>query len=184
VRRVVVSTYATLDGVIEDPAWSAPYFNDEAQHFARDQLWASDALLVGRKTYEIFAASWPTREWIEREGDFAERMNSLPKYVASTTLTEPLEWSNSTLLKGDVAAEVGRLKEEPGQDMLMYSSVELMDTLIQHDLIDEYRIWVHPVVLGRGKRLFKEGHGKTDLKLVGTTTLGTGVVILAYQPAR
>jgi dihydrofolate reductase len=184
VRKVVVSTYATLDGVIEDPAWSAPYFNDEAQNFARDQLWASDALLVGRKTYETFAASWPTREWIEREGDFAERMNGLPKYVASTTLTEPLEWTNSTLLKGDVAAEVGKLKEEPGQDMLMYSSVELMDTLMQHDLIDEYRIWVHPVVLGRGKRLFKEGHGRTDLKLVGATTLGTGVVIFAYQPAR
>jgi dihydrofolate reductase len=183
-RNVVVSTYVTLNGVFEDPAWSAPYWSDEAQQFARDQLLTSDALLLGRNTYEAFAASWPTEEWIEREGDFAERMNSLPKFVASTSLEEPLEWQNSSLLEGDVAEEVRKLKDQPGQDILMYSSVELMHTLMEHGLIDEYRIWVHPVVLGSGKRLFKEGIEKTELKLADTTTLPNGVAVLAYQPAK
>jgi dihydrofolate reductase len=182
-RKVVVSAYVTLDGVFENPAWSAPYWSDEAQEFARKQLWASDALLLGRTTYEEFAASWPTDAWIEREGEFAERMNSYPKYVASTSLEEPLEWSNSSLLKGDMAEEVGKLKQDSGQDLLMYSSVELMHTLIQHGLIDEYRIWVHPVILGSGRRLFKDGVNKTELKLVETTTLPNGVVVLDYQPA-
>jgi dihydrofolate reductase len=182
-RKVVVSTYVTLDAVFEDPAWSAPYWSDQAQQFARDQLWATGALLMGRSTYEVFAASWPTREWIEREGEFADRMNSLPKYVASTSLEEPLDWNNSQLLKGDVAEEVGKLKQESGQDILMYSSVELMHTLMESELIDEYRIWVHPVVLGGGRRLFKDGIDKTELKLVGATTLSNGVVVLAYQPA-
>jgi dihydrofolate reductase len=112
VRNLVASTYVTLDGVFEDPGWSAPYWSDDAQHFARDQLWASDALLMGRKTYEGFAAAWPTEEWIEREGEFAVRMNSLPEYVASRSLSEPLEWSNSQLLEGDVADAVRKLKEE------------------------------------------------------------------------
>jgi dihydrofolate reductase len=182
-RKVVVSTYVTLDGVMEDPAWSAPYWSDEAQRFAHDQLFGSDALLLGRRTYELFAASWPTREWIEREGDFAERMNGLPKFVASTSLEEPLEWQNSSLLKGDVAEEVRKLKDEAGQDILMYSSVELMHTLMQDDLIDEYRIWVHPLVLGSGGRLFKDGIDKVELKLADTTTLPNGVVVLAYQRA-
>ncbi len=182
-RKVVVSTYVTLDGVFEDPAWSAPYWSDQAQQFAHDQLFASDALLVGRRTYEAFAASWPTQEWIEREGDFAERMNSLPKYVASTSLSEPLGWQNSSLLSGDIAEEVRNLKDQPGEDILMYSSVELMHTLMEHDLIDDFRIWVHPVVLGSGKRLFKEGMEKTELKLADTTTLPNGVVVLAYQAA-
>src|SRR6266496_1319737 len=181
-RKVVVSTYVSLDGVFEDPAWSAPYWSDEAQRFAHDQLFSSDALLVGRSTYEAFAAAWPTEEWIEREGDFAERMNSLPKYVASTSLEEPLEWNNSHLLKGDVAEAVAKLKEEPGQDLLMYSSVGLMNTLMERDLIDGYRLWVHPVVLGSGRRLFSEGIDKTELELVDTTTLPNGVVVLAYQP--
>jgi len=183
-RKVVVSTYVSLDGVFEDPAWSAPYWSDEAQQFAHDQLFASDALLLGRTTYEAFAASWPTEEWIEREGDFAERMNSLPKFVASTSLEEPLEWQNSSLLEGDVAEEVHKVKDQPGQDILMYSSVELMHKLMEDDLIDEYRIWVHPVVLGSGRRLFKEGIEKTELKLVDTTTLPNGVVVLTYQPAK
>jgi dihydrofolate reductase len=182
-RRVVVSTYVSLDGVYEDPAWSAPYWSDVAQQFAHDQLLASDALLLGRKTYEVFAASWPTQEWIEREGDFAVRMNSLPKHVASTTLEEPLKWENSSLLKGDVAEAVAKLKQESGQDILMYSGANLMHTLIEHELIDEYRIWVHPLVLGSGKRLFRERIAKTELELVDTTTLSKGVVILAYRPA-
>ncbi len=182
-RGINVSTYVSLDGVFEDPAWSAPYWSDAAQQFARDQLWESDALLLGRTTYEAFAASWPTEEWIEREGEFAERMNSLPKYVASTSLEEPLEWNNSHLLKGDVAQDVAKLKEEPGQDMLMYSSVELMHALMEHGLIDEVRIWLHPLILGSGKHLFKDGIEKTELELVDTTTLPNGVVVLAYQIA-
>jgi dihydrofolate reductase len=181
-RKLVVSTYVTLDGVIEDPAWSAPYWSDEAQTFARELLWRSDALLMGRRMYELFATSWPTPEWIEREGEFAARMNTLPKYVASTTLTEPLEWQGSRLLGGDVAEAVAELKQGSGQDILMYSSVDLMHTLIRAGLIDEYRLWLHPVVLGRGKRLFKEDD-RAELKLVDTTTLPNGVVVLAYQPA-
>jgi dihydrofolate reductase len=183
VRNVVASTYMTLDGVFEEPSWSAPYWSDDAQRFARDQLWASDALLLGRVTYEGFAAHWPTEEWIEREGEFAERMNSYPKYVASRSLSEPLEWNNSHLLDGDEADAVRKLKEEPGKDILMYSSVGLMHALMEDDLIDNYRIWVHPLVLGSGRRLFNEGIDKTELTLVDTTTLPNGVVVLDYQPA-
>jgi dihydrofolate reductase len=182
-RKVVVSTYVTLDGVFEDPAWSAPYWSDEAQQFAREQLFASDALLLVRTTYETFAASWPTQEWIEREGDFAERMNGLPKFVASTSLEEPLEWQNSSLLKGDVAEEVRSLKDQPGQDILMYSSAKLMHALMEHGLIDDFRIWVHPLVLGSGGRLFQEGVERTELELVDTKTLPSGVAILAYERA-
>jgi dihydrofolate reductase len=182
-RKVVISTYVTLDGVFEDPAWSAPYWSDEAQQFAHDQLFASDALLLGRTTYETFAASWPTQEWLEREGDFAERMNGLPKFVASTSLEEPLEWQNSSLLKGDVAEEIRKLKDEPGQDILMYSSAKLMHALMEHRLIDVFRIWVHPLVLGSGGRLFQEGVEKTELKLADIETLPSGVAILAYERA-
>jgi dihydrofolate reductase len=192
VRKVIVSAYVTLDGVMEDPGatgefehrgWTMPFFNEEAANYAHDELFASGALLLGRRTYDEFAASWPTTAWVEGEGDFAARMNGLPKFVASTTLTEPLEWSNSSLIKGDVAGEVAKLKQQPGQDILMYASAGLMRTLMQHHLIDEYRIWLHPIVLGRGKRLFEDGSDKTDLKLVDTTTFSSGVVVLSYQPA-
>lgn len=181
-RKLVASTYVTLDGVFEDPGWSAPYWSDDAQHFARDQLWASDALLMGRKTYEGFAAAWPTEEWIEREGEFAVRMNSLPKYVASRSLSEPLEWSNAQLLAGDVADGVRKLKEESGQDILMYSSVALMRALMKQDLVDRFRIWVHPLVLGEGGRMFAEG-AKAELELVDTTILPNGVAVLDYELA-
>src|SRR4029453_10805393 len=155
-REVVVSNYVTLDGVFEEPAWSAPYWSDEAQLLARDQLWASDALLLGRKTYEGFAHFWPTDEWIEREGEFAERMNSYPKYVASTSLKEPLEWNNSHLLAGDVAKAVRELKAEEGKDILMYSSADLMNRLMEQGLVDRLLIWLHPLVLGEGARLFED----------------------------
>jgi dihydrofolate reductase len=187
-RKINVSTYVTLDGSFEDPGgaeefehggWSNPFFNDEAANYAREQLWSSDGLLLGRKTYEEFAASWPNME--ETEGDFAVRMNTLPKFVASSTLVEPLDWSNSSLIKGDVADGVSKLKDEPGQDLLMYSSVGLMHTLMGRGLIDEFRLWVHPVVLGGGRRLFPDGIGRSDLKLVDTRTLSTGVAILAYR---
>jgi dihydrofolate reductase len=129
-------------------------------------------------TYERFAKAWPQIE----EGAYAERMNSLPKFVASTTLEEPLEW-NATLIKGDVPEEVSRLKHQPGKDLVMYGSGELMHTLMGHGLIDEYRIWVHPLVLGKGKRLFRDDIGSSTLSLVDAKPLSSGVVILTYQPA-
>jgi dihydrofolate reductase len=182
-RQVVVSTYVSLDGVFEEPAWTAPYWSEAAQLFARDQLWACDALLVGRKTYENFAAAWPTEEHIKAEGEFAERMNAYPKYVASSSLEEPLEWNNSHLLNGDVAEEVRKLKEEHGRDILMYASATLMHELMDKDVIDRYRIWVHPVVIGDGRRLFSEGD-KADLELIDSSTLPNGIVVLDYQPSR
>ncbi len=178
-RKIIVSTYVSLDGVIEAPEkWSLKFWNDEHAKYANDQLFASDALLMGRMVYEGFAASWPSRR-----NEFADRMNGLPKYVVSTTLEEA-EWNNSTIIKENVAEEVSRLKEQPGQDILMYGSADLMHTLMEHDLIDEYRIWVHPVVLGSGKRLVKDESETKVLRLVDTTTFSSGVVILSYQPAQ
>ena len=178
-RKVIVSTYVTLDGVMEAPEkWVFQFWNDEHAKYAHDQLFASDALLMGRLVYEEFAVSWPSRR-----NEFADRMNALPKYVVSTTLEEAA-WNNSTIIKEDVAEEVSRLKQQPGQDILMYGSADLMHTLMQHDLIDEYRIWVHPVVLGSGKRLFREGSETKVLRLVDTTTFSSGVVVLSYQPAQ
>jgi dihydrofolate reductase len=185
-RSVVSSTYVTLDGVfeeLEEPAWSAPYWSDEAQGFARDVLWASDALLLGRKTYDGFAAAWPTDEWIEREGEFAERMNSYPKYVASTSLKAPLEWNNSHLLGGDVAKAIAKLKEQEGRDILMYSSVDLMNRLMEQGLVDRFLIWLHPLILGEGARMFADSK-EAKLELVDTTTLPNGVAVLDYRLAR
>lgn len=188
-RRVVAAEYVTVDGVMQDPGgvgeieeggWSNPYFNDELAKYQSDQLFASDALLLGRVTYEGFAAAWPSME--EAEGEFAVRMNTLPKFVASGTLDEPLEW-NATLLKGNVAEEVQKLKQQPGQDLLIYGSSELVGTLMAHNLIDEYRLMVFPVALGTGKRLFRDGNEKIPLKLAAAETTGAGVVVLTYQPA-
>ncbi len=187
-RKVVLSMYVTLDGVMEDPGgaegfehggWSMQFFDEDAAIYAREQLFASDALLLGRVTYQGFAAAWPS---MTDEAGFADRMNSLPKYVVSTTLDEA-EWNNSTLIKENVAEEVAKLKQQPGQDILIYGSGGLVHTLMQYDLIDEFRLWVHPVVLGSGKRLFGDGSDTTLLRLVGTKTFGSGVVVLSYQPA-
>ena len=177
-RNVVVTEYVTLDGVMDEPAWTEPYWNDEISQFKNDELFASDALLLGRVTYEGFAAAWPT---MEGTGEFGERMNSLPKYVASRTL-KATEW-NASLIKGNVVEEVSRLKQQPGQNLLIYGSGELVHTLMQHNLIDEYRLLVYPVVLGSGKRLFKDGSAAT-LKLVDAKTFSSGVVALIYQPAQ
>jgi dihydrofolate reductase len=187
-RKVVVTEYVTLDGVMEDPgggdkskygAWSFKYFNDEVAKFKFDELFASDALLLGRVTYLGFAAAWPT---FKDEQGFADRMNGLPKYVVSTTL-DALTWNNSRLIKGNVAEEVSRLKQEPGMDILVAGSAALVRTLMEHDLVDEYRLMVHPVVVGGGKRLFGDGAGTKALKLVDTKATSTGAVILTYQPA-
>ena len=178
-RKIIVSTYITLDGVIESPQnWLFPFWNEEIEKYSTDQLWASDALLMGRETYQIFAEAWPTRP-----GEFAARMNSLPKYVVSTTL-EKVEWQNSHLIKDPqrVVEEVARLKQQPGQDILIYGAGNLARTLLQHGLIDELRNWVCPVVVGSGEHLFKSATDVPALKLVETKPFKTGVIILSYQP--
>ncbi len=180
-RKVIVSEYVTLDGVMEEPGtWSFQFWNDEAAKFKFDELFASDALLLGRVTYQGFAKAWPS---MTDEQGFADRMNSLPKFVVSTTLKE-VEWNNARLMKGNIAEEVSKLKQQPGQDILVSGSGELVHTLMQHDLIDEYRLMVHPVVLGSGKRLFRDGSDTTVLRLVDTKTFSSGVVVLTYQPAK
>jgi dihydrofolate reductase len=179
-RRVVAVEYLSLDGVMENPSWTGPFFNDEIAKYQHDQLFRSDALLLGRVTYEGFAASWPSME--ETEGDFAVRMNTLPKHVATTTLPE-LEW-NASPIQGDVPAAVAELRQQPGQDILIYGSAELVRTLTRHNLIDEYRLLVHPVIVGSGKRLFDEVREAPTLKLSDTATFSSGVVSLVYEPAR
>jgi dihydrofolate reductase len=140
-------------------------------------------------TYEGFAAAWPNMmeqyEGPRRAelGEYAEMMNGYPKYVVSTTLEEPLEWNNSTLIKENVAEEVSNLKQQPGQDILIFGSADLVNTLMQHDLIDEYGLMVFPVVVGSGKRLFRDGSDTTVLRFVETKTFGSGVVVLTYRPA-
>jgi dihydrofolate reductase len=187
-RKVVAAEYVTVDGVMTDPGgvgeiehggWSNAYFNDELAKYQSDQLFASDALLLGRVTFEGFAAAWPSME--ETEGEFAVRMNRLPKYVASRTLEEPLPW-NGTLLKGDLAAAVAKLKEQPGENILIYGSGQLVNDLHPHGLIDEYRLMIFPVTLGDGKHLFREG-SRADLTLANTWTTGTGVAVLTYRVA-
>jgi dihydrofolate reductase len=186
-RKVIVSEFVTLDGVMEDPGgaekfeyggWTMPYWNEEIGKVKFDELFASDALLLGRVTYQGFAAAWPGRT---DEAGFADKMNGLPKYVVSPTL-EKVEWNNSRLIKGNVAEEISRLKQQPGQDILIAGSGVLVRTLMQHDLIDDYRLLVYPVVLGSGKRLFQDG-SNTTLRLVETKTFRSGVVLLHYQPA-
>jgi dihydrofolate reductase len=161
----------------EHGGWTLPYWNEEIGKVKFDELFASDALLLGRVTYQGFAAAWPS---VTDEAGFADRMNSLPKVVVSTTLEE-VEWNNSRLIKGNVAEEVSKLKHEVGQDILIAGSGALVQTLMQHDLIDDYRLLVYPVVLGSGKRLFQDG-SKTTLRLVETKTFRSGVVLLHYQP--
>jgi len=179
-RRVIVSEFVTLDGVMEAPdKWQFPFWNDETGKLKLDELIASDALLLGRVTYQEFAEAWPSMT--DDEG-FAERMNALPKYVVSTTLNAgDLKWNNSRLIRGDIAGEISKLKQQPGKDLLISGGAGLVHSLMQCDLIDEYRLLVYPVVLGRGKRLFR-GDSTATLKLVETKTLGSDVVLLTYQP--
>jgi len=180
-RRIVQSIYVTLDGVMEAPnKWSFDFWNEEAAKFKFDELFACDALLLGRVTYQGFAAAWPS---MTDEGGFADRMNNLPKFVVSTTL-EKAEWNNSTLIKENVVEEISRLKQQPGQDILVAGSADLGHTLMQYDLIDEYKFMLHPVVVGSGKRLFKEGIDKKVLRLVDTKAFRSGIVILTYEPVR
>lgn len=180
-RKVIATEYLTLDGIFEEPGhWSFQFWSDEAAKFKFDELFSSDALLLGRATYEGFAKAWPS---MQDEQGFADRMNGLPKFVVSTTL-DNAEWNNSTIIMGDVAEEVARLKAQPGQDILLAGSGQLVRTLMEHDLIDEYRFMVHPVVLGSGKRLFPDGIVKLVLRLADTKAFSSGVVVLTYAPAQ
>jgi dihydrofolate reductase len=189
VRKVIASEFVSLDGVMEDPGWTFQFTSEEQQRFKFDELAESDALLLGRVTYEGFAAAWPNM-MEQYEGprraeleEYADMMNGYPKYVVSTTLEEPLEWNNSTLIKGNVAEAVSNLKQQPGKDLLIFGSGDLLNALMQHDLIDEYRLMIYPVVVGSGKRLFRDGSDTTDLRLVDSKTFGSGVVVLTYEPA-
>jgi len=179
-RKVVVSEFVSLDGVMEDPNWTFQFPSEDRDKFKFDELAASDALLLGRVTYEGFAAAWPQME--EQTGEYGAWMNGYPKFVVSTTL-EKAEWNNSTVIKANVAEEVSRLKQQSGKDILVFGSGELVNTLMQHDLIDEYRLMVFPVVVGSGQRLFEGASDKKALKLVGTKTFASGVVVLSYRPA-
>jgi dihydrofolate reductase len=180
-RKVIVSTYMTLDGRVDEPRdWAVPYDDDGAAKYHTDLLMNSDGLLLGRKTYEMFAALFPARSG---ELPYVDRINSMPKYVASTTL-EDLEWENSHLLAGDVAEGVAQLKAQPGQDLIMYGCHGLMHSLLEHDLIDEYRILVQPVLLGKGRSFLKDGAERVNLDLVDTTVIPSGVAILTYRPQR
>jgi dihydrofolate reductase len=181
VRRIVVSEFVSLDGVIEDPRWTFRFMSEERERFKLDELAASDALLLGRVTYEGFAAAWPR---MNDEGGFAERMNGYPKYVVSKTLEEPLEWNNSTLIKGDVAEQIADLKRQDGKDIAVHGSAALVRTLMEHDLVDELRLMVFPIIVGKGKRLFGEAKETKAMELLEVKPLGpNGVLVLTYRPA-
>jgi dihydrofolate reductase len=194
-RKVVVGTFLTLDGVMQAPGdpqedreggfahggWQMPYFDEDAGKIMNDNIAETEALLLGRKTYQIFAAYWPGAP---AEDPFAQKFNSIPKYVVSTTL-DKAEWSNSTLIRKDIAEEVAKLKQQPGSGILSVTgSGELARTLMKYDLVDEYQLWVHPLVLGSGKRLFEQGVVPGNLKLMDTRTTGSGISILTYRPQR
>jgi dihydrofolate reductase len=184
--RIVVTEFISLDGVVEDPGgsedfkyggWSFEFDRgDEGNQFKFDETRNSSGMLLGRVTYEGFAEAWP-----QREGEFADLFNSMPKYVVSSTLKDP-EWTNSTVLAGDVVEEVSKLREGPDGDIVVHGSAQLAQTLVEHDLVDELRLMVFPVVLGTGKRLFGDPGDKKTLKLVDSKVVGDGVLILTYRP--
>jgi dihydrofolate reductase len=192
-RRIVVSEFLTLDGVMQAPGdpnedrsggfehggWQLAYFDDIFGSVLMEAFAATGGMLLGRRTYEIFAAHWPKQP---AEDPLAGTMNGLQKYVVSATLTEPLAWQNSILIKTDVPGGVAKLKEGSGKEIQVIGSGELVQTLIRHDLVDEYRLMVHPLVLGTGKRLFPDGTAPTKLRLVDTKPTSTGVLILTYEP--
>ncbi|MGA7419787.1 MAG: dihydrofolate reductase family protein [Acidimicrobiales bacterium] len=174
---IIAVEYVSLDGVMEEPRWSGPYFNEELQNFQYENLFGSDALLLGRVTYEGFKAAWPS---MTDAAGFGDRMNGLPKYVATTTLVEP-EW-NASFIEGDVAESVAGLKSED-QTLLINGSAQLVNYLGAHGLIDEYRLMIYPVLVGEGKRLFDDSGPKGALTLVDSRTTESGVAVLHYVPA-
>jgi dihydrofolate reductase len=187
--KLVVSEFITLDGIIEDPGgsedsehggWSFRHPAPEGQQFKFDELQASDVQLLGRVTYQGFAAAWPTME--DSTGEFGKKMNAMPKAVVSTTLTEAA-WNNTTIISGNVAEAVSSLKRRYDGDVLVAGSATLVRSLAEYSLVDEYRLMVHPVVLGRGKRLFGDGFPVADLELADSRNVGPNVLLLTYRPA-
>jgi dihydrofolate reductase len=182
-RKVVASEFVSLDGVVEAPdKWHFPYFNDQMGDAIEAAMAASDAMLMGRVLYEEWAAFWPNQD--PDENPVAARMNGVRKYVVSTTLKEPLEWNNSTLIGDNLAEEISNIKEQPGKDISISGSPTLVRSLLEEDLLDELRLMVHPIVVGSGKRLFEEGGDQKALQLVDSKTFSTGVLYLTYQPAQ
>jgi dihydrofolate reductase len=185
--RIIVTEFVSLDGVVEAPGggedfehggWSLEINRgDEGDQFKLDETLGSEALLLGRVTYEGFASSWPSRD-----GEFADKFNTMPKYVVSSTLENP-DWNNTTVLKGDIAQEVAKLKQERSGDIVVHGSPQLVEALLDQDLVDELRLMVFPVVLGSGKRLFGDTSDKKPLRLVDSKVVGDGVAIMVYQPA-
>ena len=185
--RIVVTEFVSLDGVMEAPGGGEHYRHagwtfeisrgDEGDQFKLDETMGTEALLLGRVTYEGFAKAWPTRE-----GEFADKFNSMPKYVVSSTLKDP-DWANTTVLDGDVAEQVTKLKDELDGDIVVHGSAQLVQTLVEHDLVDELRLMVFPVVLGSGKRLFGETTDKKPMRHVDSKVVGDGVMILTYERA-
>ncbi len=195
-RKLIVNDWMTLDGVYQGPSgpdedadsgfehggWAAPYFDDIAMAWLIDNVSGAGGFLLGRRTYEIFAAHWPNAP--EEQQVLAEPMNRLPKYVASTTLTEPLEWQNSSLLQGDTAEAVRELKNQDGADLRVIGSAQLVSTLIQHELVDEFHLMIDPVIVGGGKRLFRDDRMLRTLRLVDNKVTSTGAIIATYALAR
>jgi dihydrofolate reductase len=185
--RIVATEFVSLDGVVEDPGGSENFkyggwsfeFNrgDEGDQFKLDETMSSEALLLGRVTYEGFASSWPSRE-----GEFADKFNTMPKYVVSSTLEDP-EWANTTVLTGDIAEEVSKLRQELDGDIVVHGSPSVVQALLDRGLVDELRLMVFPVVLGSGKRLFGETSDKKPLRLVDSKIVGDGVAIMVYERA-
>jgi dihydrofolate reductase len=193
-RKVIVSEFVTLDGVLQAPGspdedrsggfgaggWQPRYLDAAVGRAVADGLAAAGGLLLGRRTYELFAGFWPEAP---ADDPLAALLHGLPKYVASTTLREPLPWANAHLLRGDVGQAVGALKEQDGRDLRVLGSGELVRTLLERDLVDEYALMIHPLVVGGGKRLFRDGTPPASLRLVGSTTTSTGVLLVSYVPA-
>ncbi len=180
-RKLVVSTWVALDGVFDADSmetWFNPFDSEERQTYIKEVVFASDAILVGRVTYEMLASYWPNQK--HNEFGIADRLNGMPKYVVSSSLKNA-EWNNSTVIKGQVAEQVSNLKRQAGHDIVIFGSATLVQSLLPANLIDEVKLLVHPVVMGRGKRFFKEGM-TARLKLVRTKPLGSGVIAVAYAP--
>jgi dihydrofolate reductase len=194
-RKVIVNEWMSLDGVVQAPGapdedtsggfehggWHLPYFDEISQQQVVKGLTEAGGFLLGRRTYENFANYWPNAS--EEEQVIAQPLNTLPKYVVSTTLGEPLEWQNSTLLKGDVAEAVAALKQGDGADVHVIGSAELVRTLVEHDLVDEFRVMIDPVVLGGGKRFFPDDGAMRSLRLVDSEVTTTGAILATYAPA-
>ncbi|WP_340004271.1 dihydrofolate reductase family protein [Paenibacillus sp. FSL K6-0276] len=177
-RKLIISEFVSLDGVMENPQWTFNFGSQEQEQFKFDELKASDALLLGRTTYESFAEAWPNM--VEQTGEYGEMMNGYAKYVVSSTLEETT-WNNSSVIKGDLAKEVSKLKQQPGRNILVFGSCTLAQSLIQLGLVDEYQLLVFPIVLGSGKRLFENVGGEKVLELVESKTFSSGVMALTYR---